>query len=77
MGVGGLVAVLLSLIGYFLHYLVQDLRELRADMVEMKKDCTWLRADNKMLRALVQTQLTFLRAKLNKQNNDLILNKKL
>ena len=76
-GIGGLISILLTIIGYFLHYMVQDIRMMRGEVVEMKKDCTWLMADNKVLRALMQQQLQFLKSKLNKLEKDQKLNNQL
>lgn len=73
-GIGGLISILLTIIGYFLHYMVQDIRMMRGEVVEMKKDCTWLMADNKVLRALMQQQLQFLKSKLSKLEKDQKLN---
>jgi cell division protein FtsB len=63
-GMGGLVSVLLSLSAYLLRYLVQDLRELKEQVAETRRGVTRLQAEQKVLRAMVQTQLTVLRNRL-------------
>ncbi|WP_143960209.1 hypothetical protein [Litoribacter populi] len=60
-GVGGLVSVLLSISGFLLRYLVQDLRELKGELVEVKVGVASLQGEQLVLKSMVQTQLTMLR----------------
>ncbi|MBS9523599.1 hypothetical protein KI659_06165 [Litoribacter alkaliphilus] len=60
-GMGGLVSVLLSISGFLLRYLVQDLRELKSELVEVKVGVASLQGEQLVLKSMVQTQLTMLR----------------
>ncbi|WP_143959258.1 hypothetical protein [Litoribacter populi] len=60
-GVGGLLSVLLSISGFLLRYLVQDLRELKGELVEVKVGVASLQGEQLVLKSMVQTQLTMLR----------------
>lgn len=42
---GGLSSVLLSVIAYFLRLLVQDIRDLKKDQMNLRELCIWLKAE--------------------------------
>ncbi|MFC0263501.1 hypothetical protein [Fontibacter flavus] len=42
---GGLSSVLLSVIAYFLKLLVQDIRDLKKDQMNLRELCIWLKAE--------------------------------
>ncbi len=64
MGVGGLITVLLSISGFLLRYVVQDLRELKSELVEIKVGVASLQGEQLVLKSMVQTQLTMLRKRI-------------
>lgn len=74
MGLGGLISVLLSLSAYLLHYLVQDIREMKTGLAGLKTDCAGLKADSKALHALMQAHLSTLRSKVNRMEKQKHLN---
>ncbi|MBS9525642.1 hypothetical protein KI659_16610 [Litoribacter alkaliphilus] len=60
-GVGGLVTVLLSLSGFLLRYLVQDLRELKSELAELKTGVHSLQGEQLVMKSMLVTQLGMLR----------------
>jgi hypothetical protein len=46
---GSLVTILLSVIAYFLKLLVQDIRELKRDHMDLRELCIWLKAEQSQL----------------------------
>ena len=65
--VGGVISLLLSIIAYFLHLLVMDIRQLKADQVELREFCVWLKAEQKNTRQWMQTRVMLIRKQFTKK----------
>ncbi|WP_169314513.1 hypothetical protein [Cecembia lonarensis] len=46
---GGVSSLLLSLIAYFLKLLVQDIRDLKKEQMNLRELCIWLKAEQGQL----------------------------
>lgn len=51
---GGVSSLLLSLIAYFLKLLVQDIRDLKKEQMNLRELCIWLKAEQGQLKKEVQ-----------------------
>lgn len=51
---GTVVTVLLSVIAYFLKLLVQDIRDLKCDHMDLRELCIWLKAEQSNLRMYLE-----------------------
>jgi hypothetical protein len=47
---GGFCSLLLSVIAYFLKLLVQDIRDLKREHMDLRELCIWLKAEQSQLR---------------------------
>jgi hypothetical protein len=47
---GGMVTFLLSVIAYFLRLLVQDIRDLKREHMDLRELCIWLKAEQGQLK---------------------------
>lgn len=51
---GGLVTFLLSVIAYFLRLLVQDIRDLKREHMDLRELCIWLKAEQGQLKMYLE-----------------------
>jgi hypothetical protein len=51
---GTVVTILLSVIAYFLKLLVQDIRDLKRDHMDLRELCIWLKAEQSNLRMYLE-----------------------
>jgi hypothetical protein len=51
---GTVVTLLLSVIAYFLKLLVQDIRDLKRDHMDLRELCIWLKAEQSNLRMYLE-----------------------
>lgn len=51
---GGFCSLLLSVIAYFLRLLVQDIRDLKRDHMDLRELCIWLKAEQSNLRMYLE-----------------------
>ncbi|MFD2035156.1 hypothetical protein ACFSKL_10160 [Belliella marina] len=51
--IGGVLSILLSIIAYFLKLLVQDIRDLRKDYVDLRELCVWLKVEQGDIRRFI------------------------
>lgn len=51
---GGVSSLLLSLIAYFLKLLVQDIRDLKKEQMNLRELCIWLKAEQGQIKKEVQ-----------------------
>ncbi|TVP50558.1 MAG: hypothetical protein EA341_07280 [Mongoliibacter sp.] len=56
---GGVSSLLLSVIAYFLKLLVQDIRDLKKEQMNLKELCIWLKAEQGVLKREVKNLIDF------------------
>ncbi|MFD2201821.1 hypothetical protein [Shivajiella indica] len=52
---GGISSLLLSVIAYFLRLLVQDIRDLKKDQMNLRELCIWLKAEQGHIKKEVES----------------------